>query len=51
MQKLSKKDKVIAAIIAALLAGGAAGICSWFGIGYEEEPKQETKTEQVEIAE
>lgn len=46
--KLSKKDKIIAAIIAALIAGSAAGIASLFGIGIAEEAP--AKTVQVEIA-
>ncbi len=51
MQKLSKKDKVIAAIIAALIAGSCAGLASFFGIGHEETPEVKTPTEQVEHAE
>ena len=45
---LSKNDKIIAAILAALIAGSAAGICSWFGIGYEEVSANEVATEHVE---
>ncbi|MBR1988339.1 MAG: hypothetical protein IKA36_04780 [Clostridia bacterium] len=48
MQKLSKKDKIIAAIISAIIAGLAAGAASFFGIGIEEAAT--TPQTQVELA-
>lgn len=48
--KLNKKDKIIAAIIAALIAGSCAGIASYFGIGIEETTEAVNKIEHVEQA-
>ena len=45
MQKLSKKDKIIVAIISAIFAGFAAGAASFFGIGIEET----TTTPQTQV--